>query len=552
MTVKAGQAIGSINGARLLPSGIWLGLVVTLIGLLSFRTYAAHLTPNLDSDSAIHILMAADLRLPQDLYYWGQDRLGSLLPLLAHGLLKLTALSPVQAIAYVQYFLLTVGYLCLSSLFKTRFAKLVFAIVWFLPVFDFSTLVITAHPYGPQFALIGLAIVLVNQMQPGLTWASWRWNLLRLLVIGICLTLSLWVSDFSIVFIAALVLLVVARVLRQWFRVTTVAQTVAIRAEIPQVQLLRLGLTVLTSSLLTGLGLGLIGYAKQSATARNNYAQFVNLGQLQANLGRLLAAWWQTVSFRASPWLSLYGLLGTGLLVYWAYRCYRAPRQFRLRSGSEWVYFFGGTALVGFLLLITAWWVYENTTNLRYFVPVYIAGWMAALLLLERLSGRVKRISLLLVGLIVLCSLATQPQTFALARPPAKVEQLQPLNDLGKAGIIGDYWSSYILCTANPDKLACTSHDLKNRIPCDLASIQTGPKTKAQKTENHLLFRAVRCARCARRALRAKSIYLVQQEWLSDFPPEIQQFNQCLVKTGEPQTIAGYRMAPYRVKARSG
>ncbi|MFM7427788.1 MAG: hypothetical protein ACKO7W_22775 [Elainella sp.] len=555
--------------ATRLPSGIWLGLLVTLIGLLSFRIYAAHLAPDLDSDSAIHILMAADLRLPQDLYYWGQDRLGSLLPLLAHALLKLTPLTPAEAIAAVQYFLLAVGYLCLSSLFQTRFARLAFAVVWFLPIFDFRTLVVTAHPYGPQFALIGLALVLVNQMLPALTWASWRRNLLRLGLIAACLMLGVWVSDFSILFIAALVVLAIARVLRRWFRVSVdAAQTVLIRAEIPQVQLRRLGLMLLAGGLLAGLGLGLIGSAKQTASAQNDYARLTNLAELQTNLGRLVSAWWQTVSFRANPFLSCYALLITGLLVYWAYALYRSYRQrpaqpvsvqpvsvqpVSVQPISDWVYFFAGSALMGFLLLITAWWVYENTTNLRYFVPVYVTGWMAALLLVEQLSGRIRRISLLLIGLIVLCSLASQPQSFALPRPVAKVEQFQPLTDLGKAGFIGDYWSSYILCTANPDQLACTSHDLQNRTPCDPASAQiTKAQRTAQRTENHRLFKAVRCARCARRVLRAKSIYLVERDWLPEFPPEMQQFGQCLVKTGEPQTIAGYRMAPYRVKRLDG
>ncbi|HXC05066.1 MAG TPA: hypothetical protein VNZ86_09975, partial [Bacteroidia bacterium] len=65
-------------------SGIQLMLLLVLT-LVSFWILSPWKSPFLNSDNAVHILMTYDCQLPEDLYFWGQDRLGSLIPLLGHG-----------------------------------------------------------------------------------------------------------------------------------------------------------------------------------------------------------------------------------------------------------------------------------------------------------------------------------------------------------------------------------------------------------------------------------------------------------------------------------
>ncbi len=60
-------------------------VAIAILFFCSYRAFAPLNTPNLNADRAIHVLMAADLKLPQDLYYWGQNRLGSIVPLLSAG-----------------------------------------------------------------------------------------------------------------------------------------------------------------------------------------------------------------------------------------------------------------------------------------------------------------------------------------------------------------------------------------------------------------------------------------------------------------------------------
>jgi len=59
-------------------------LLLFLLIFFSFYNFAEIYFPLLNSDMAITILMAQNLNLPGDLYFWGQDRAGSLIPLLAN------------------------------------------------------------------------------------------------------------------------------------------------------------------------------------------------------------------------------------------------------------------------------------------------------------------------------------------------------------------------------------------------------------------------------------------------------------------------------------
>lgn len=65
------------------------------IAIVSFFLFAPIYSNGYSSDNAIHVLMAYDFEFPTDLYYWGQDRLGSLIPMLAAIPVKLFGWSPI-------------------------------------------------------------------------------------------------------------------------------------------------------------------------------------------------------------------------------------------------------------------------------------------------------------------------------------------------------------------------------------------------------------------------------------------------------------------------
>lgn len=519
------------------------GILAILAILLSFRSFAPFHLVDLNSDQAIHVLMAYDLQLPQDLYFWGQNRLGSLVPILTHPVLKITALPPLTAISYVQYFVLIAGFLCLASLFQHPLSKLLFAFVWFLPLACFTELFRIAHPYSPQFLLLGLGIVLLNQIREKAELNHRLKNQACLALAILCLFGSFWISEQSIVFLFILLLIGLGTILAPKLmksRSATPSEVLPTQSSTPAKPPFPPLITGLNIALTSLLGILFIVYAKQNATARSNYVSFSTAAQIREVLRRLLTSLFNTLTFQADNFfLSLHAVLALFLLISLTVVVLHRIRQGANPFRSPWLLLFAFSAPLSFILLILSSWLYRNEVSLRYFVVVYICCWMTILLLSENLQGRTRRLISVLLGLVVLASSLSLPSyVFAFEKPISTAEQLQDVKSLGEAGIIGEFWRSYIFCAVDPANLKCTPNDRrKEQIPCPISA------SKPRK-----VIKGVRCPRCARQVLQEQTIYLVKEDWLASFPAEIQQFGQCLVKIGDPKQIAGSTMAPYQAK----
>jgi hypothetical protein len=510
--------------------GLYL-LVVVIAFLLSFRSFAPYLTSNLSSDHAIHILMAYHLKLPDDLYYWGQNRLGSVVPILGHLVLKVLPLSPIVAVSYVQYFLLLVGFFCFASLFRSTTAKILFALVWFLPLRSSVELLMIGQPYGAQYAFIGIAVVLVNQLikKPAETSPIRKQVLLALATAS--LFLGLWISDFTIVTMLLLVLIALKYIYDR----------ISINPSEPILK--KIGLfypDIINVTVVSVLGLLFIGYAKANASTKHNYAGSSNSpAEILEVISKLSASLLRTLTFQANNlFLSLHSILVALLLIYVSVVILTARRNKEKLTVSSWSLFFLVSAIASLILLVLSHWVYINDISLRYFVVVYVALWVAALLFVEGLPGAIARRAYILLLLIALTSSFSLPDgVFAIQKRQPKVqrlERLEQLERLGQAGFIGEYWSSYVLCSSNPAALNCTPHDPKGTTPC----LPLGEQQKQ--------IGRVRCSRCVPEVLASEKIYLVKEKWFDVFPKQVQQFGQCLIKAGDPIKRAGYTLALYK------
>lgn len=487
-------------------------LLISIIFLISFRDFAAHLAPYLKADHAVHILMAHDLRLPEDLYFWGQDRLGSIVPILGHWLYQVLPISAAAAVGYVQYFLLLIGFICLASLFKNPLAKLIFALAWFFPLDYFKELVQIAQPYGPQFAFLGLALVLMQKLwNPGVKINSTYRQILITLTVA-SLWLSLWISDLSIVPMLILSLIIARQAYQQTLK-GKIKKTVCITDAI-------------NMTLVSLLGLALIIFAKQNSSAQNqNYSTFNTFQEAGQIVTKLINSLISTVSFQTygNVFFSLHAIFALIILTYITYfLIFRA--KIEIFQPSIWLYLFIISGIIGFILIIFSHWVYLNDGNLRYFVFVYLCCWLSALFFAEGLRGKTAQVLLTLLAITALLSSLSLPHyVFSLEKPPSTVQKMAALASLGKAGLIGNYHgSSYLLCSANPELLNCTPYD--------------DPPRNIER---------VRCWHCVEKVLNSPMIYLVKEKWLEDFPEQIEQFGQCLMKADNSQKIAGYTMAAY-------
>lgn len=393
---------------------------IVLIILLSIRSAAAVFSPRLNSDNAVHVLMAYHLKLPDDLYYWGQDRLGSIVPILSHFLLKILPLPVVTVVSIVQYGLLIFGYLCLASLLKQTTSRLALALVWFLPLASFTQLVFVGQPYGPQIALIGAACVAIDRRAQAKTLLKKR---LWLATATACLFISLWISDFTIVVLFLISLWGLWQLYQAW----QLRKKSAIG-------------DALTAVITAAFGLGFVEFAKSTVASRPNYAAFATPKQSIEMVRQLLGSLWNTITFQSNNlFLSLHAILAIGLLGYlvWAIASHR---QKVLQSISHWFYLFLGTVMVGMPLLLVSFWVYRNGVNLRYFVVIYMMVWLAVLLLVEALPARVSRFATVLMVIVAIASSLSLPSyVYGFERPVSQIERLQEVKALGNAGFIGNY-----------------------------------------------------------------------------------------------------------------
>ncbi|BAU42080.1 hypothetical protein O77CONTIG1_01898 [Leptolyngbya sp. O-77] len=516
---------------------LWAIALCTLIALLSMLNFSAYYSPRLNSDQAIHVLMAYDLQLPEDFYFWGQDRLGSLLPILAHGLLKLLPIRPVVALSIAQYAILAAGFWMLARFFKQPFISIILALVWFLPLRSFIELVLPAHPYGPQFLMVGAALLLCHRVLAKARPGQPLNQPLTLAAIALCAFLAIWISDFSaLIFFCLAVVLVMIRL---GDRPTPANQTFWQRIGLSRLDLLALGLASL-------VGIGFVAFAKSQAMRRNeNYGTLSSPDQIWAAATHLAIAAWETLTFQHGFLLGIHAVLVLGSVATMGYLWIKG-RSHALQL-SPWFYYFLGTAILSFAALLCLAWVYHNRVSLRYFVLIYLLLWLAALSFLQSLSGRwFRRLGLLLLGTALVSSF-TLPNVLSFQRPPSTIARLQPLQALAPAAFIAQPGGPYLFCAVDPENLDCTPASVNWTASCD--------ENLKNSQERLTKISRPRCPRCTRRALAAPTIYAVEGKWLEaagftddSFPKEMQQFGLCLVKVGEPIQVSHYQMAPYKRK----
>lgn len=120
------------------------------IAIISIFFYAPFNYFDYNSDHAIHVLMSKDFQMPRDYFYWGQNRLGSLLPLLAYLLGVIVNIHELYLCSIVQCLFLGVGYFILAKFISNRALKIALAAIIFLPVNEYNALILIGHPYSSQ------------------------------------------------------------------------------------------------------------------------------------------------------------------------------------------------------------------------------------------------------------------------------------------------------------------------------------------------------------------------------------------------------------------
>lgn len=479
---------------------IIFGLTLSLIILVSFFLYSSRFYPLLNSDDALNILMAHYYRLPDDFYCWGQDRGGTLIPLLSQIFIKLFGCSALIAVSLSNYLVLILGYIGLSSLIKSRYYKIIFAIIWFLPFQRFVD--ITRFPIGVEYSIIGAAIYLINKLDTDRNAFGNTKRKILLALIILLFIISIWVSDLSMV---TIVILLSVLILYHYieFKSIKIDKTVIIYA-----------IVGLVSCLL------FIKYAKSFAIVKtHNYLEINGLTQIKDAL-LILKDTFADVLFleHNEVSVSVYMYFAIVFFVYFAIAILR-EKNIKHMLSNKWIVFFliDTVAILGVIMLSS--WVLANNMGRWYFVATYISLSMTVVLILDNFEKCMKPLR---YGILVLVTIdAVSPVLNMKYVYPKRLtpmaEVVGEFQQLGEIGVIGEFWNSYRTSCPAPDIIVATPHDKSN-------------------VRNYKLTEMV---------FEKNDIYVIRDMWLSEFPDTLNQFGHVLIKSGMPFRIGDCDVCKY-------
>lgn len=469
--------------------------ILSIIIGTSFCLYSSIFYPLLNSDDALNILMAHYYKLPNDVYCWGQNRGGTLIPLISQIFIKIFGFPAYVSVSISNYIVLFLGYLGFSSLFKNNYIKILFSIAWFFPPVQFIDLM--RFPIGVEYSLIGFSILMIKKID--FKSNSYK-NHINLSIIILLFLLSQWVSDLSIVTILIMI------------------------SSLGLFKILKERKVVFNKIILLYLSLGailiylFINWAKNQATINaeqylmiNKATEFiVSIKMFIKSVVEILFFKHQSLIFSIYSWLSIV-LMVISVLLYWKNR-----NKFNFEN-KQWIFIFLVDFFSVFSILMISKWVLLNGMGRWYFVALYISATIFIFLLIDNLSNinKVKPALKVLIIIAVFAGAISTPINLKYVSPKSFRPELNLRSEflqLGKIGIISEYWNSYITSAKNPEIIKATPHE------------QSG---------------AVRNQSIVEEVFNQPNLYIIKDMWFDVFPDTLYQFGRKLVKDGGEFKIGG-------------
>lgn len=388
-----------------------------LLMALSWKYFQAANSVMFDSDQAVWVLLAESPHFPDAWYFYGQNRLGSLLPLMAHLLVGL-GLEALVAVSLMNLLFQGAAAALIFHLSKSAAAALSVACLFLFPPWTLYVLSFIGHPYTSQWLLwLGILWILKPSSQP-ISWQKSMW-------LAILSLLSLWVSDLSILFFPLLAY-------HLWFE-----QKMRNRQQ--WALLLSLGIS----------GIVLLFLLKQQLPGpRGYFLKFTDWQGLLLNGKGLLSIF--TYFWHMGTLVKVAMILSLGaLIVFLAISKSHNSAQLSTRYG-----------VLALVFTLSSHWVATNQGEARYF------AFPLLLLLLGMVLRKSERpIALGIHGLWLAISLAMAWNTKthlvsdyrATPERPSRSEMEQLASRIDGA-VVADYWSMYLLKVFNPNLLVTQEH----------------------------------------------------------------------------------------------
>lgn len=476
-------------------------LLISTIIISSFFLFSSSFYPLVNSDMAINVLIADSFSLPHDVYWWGQDRLGSFIPLISQPFIKL-GMSPLLAVSICNYLVITLGFIGFSKLFKRKETIILFALVWFFPYQRFIDL--NVFPLGLSYGLLGFSILFLRRIDLKASFVKNRKNLLNIVAIALIWFSAVWVSD--LMYITLLTLGITCSLYFFFNKEFTENKKPIILTYV----------IIMVSIILV------ISKLKTYATGvSQKFASINTFSEIKEAFNMVIGGIHHLLDFResffvcAGAWVILFASI---LAIVLSIKHIRSILTFK----NFWLNFFLADFLGVMIVIFLSHWVYLNQMGYWYFVAPYISGLLFILLTIDKstiLQSKAVFIGILVGALVISVSPITKIYS-QLGEYRSTASYARELNKLGEIGLIGDFWEAYKLSIANPRQVKGTAHqdsDLKNNYE-RIHDVILQPK-----------------------------VFVSKEMWLESFPDTLNQFGYVLVKKGEPFFLAGSNLCEYKV-----
>jgi hypothetical protein len=475
---------------------------ISVIILLSFFLFSSVYYPALNSDDALSILILHDYHLPHDIYFWGQDRYGTIVPLLGQLFFKGFGMSSLWAESLAHYLILVLGFFAFSSFLKSNFNKVIFAIIWFCPILYFFALV--RFYSGLQYSIIAIIFYLIKNYS-SFTKDKLLNKLFFLSFIFILSIVAVWISDLAsitllITFFIIGLYLYFSKGLKKYY--------------------LEFVFTIISSF----IGIYIIYLFKKSAPLPKNYSfnsqLFNSFQEIGASFQIIKTRLLDILLFNDPDlFVSIYGWLAILILC----SLFFFKRSLLLKKEQKkWlnILLLDGFAL--FLIIIISHWAFLNGVARRYFTGIYIVSWLSFLIYIDLIPVSTKK-TLLKVGIFCTAVLGILASVYNFKyihpkRLSSKASVVKEFEQLGEIGIIAEYWNSYGTSFVNPDFIKATPHD----------------KTEVR---NYALVDSV---------FAQPRLFIIKDMWLDEFPDTLNQFGRTLIKVDSSFNIGNCEVNEYK------
>ena len=465
--------------------------LISFLFLGSFYLFSSIRYPLLNSDNAVTVLMTHYFKFPNDLYFWGQDRLGSLIPLIGQIPNKLFGMSPILSESITHYLILLAGFLAFSTFIRSKFYKVIFAIIWFFP--PMHLIDVTQFAFGIHYSLIAIVCYLIDKLNKENSYDNPIRYYSILTLCSLLLVVAVWVSDMAMVSAGLLIGISIYYFIKNKNQVNSRNRN-----------------SFIVFSLIGSVvGYLFISYAKSLSTMQTSYSTFGEIDMIMKSCSLFLTTITNFLLFKTNePATSIYTYFVITLII----ATFFVIRKIKLTDNSrKWILYFFIETIVLFCIIMASKWTFLNNVPRRYFTCTYITLSFAFILILDNLVLNAKQkqyfrtFTLITVLIGALSSIHylkyVEPKSLV---PMAKV--LEDFQSLGKIGIISEYWNSYVTSCINPELIKATPHD------------QTY---------------AVRSMEIVEEVFTQPNIYVIKDMWMDNFPDSLWQFNRTLIKAGD-------------------